>query len=558
MQRISEVLRLDSVSDADEKMPEKSESWLRVALFGGSVPGSRTQAAIGQFQPGTAGGPNLTSGFDGESFVNPWDFILMIEGTILFTSSAVRRLESSQQSSLVSPFCVWQSSIGYASAAGEDETNGRGELWTPLWESQTSLSELAAIFSEARVSVGTRAAQNGVDFARAVVASGVDRGLSAFQRFGFCQRNGKNYFATPLERVVVRRNARADLLADIEHWHSRLRQKAGPTQDAPVSVARALNLLERRIVELCREDSTASSQAVIAALGNAERALAKSIKWTTESAYLRPLHGLKPQWLTDADDGSTEFRLAASLAGMSAWLGKETLYFRQHLEPLEMRANKERSWASWAKTPGNDVVWHDGDLAGALNAILARRLIRVEKSGARGWPDFSPCVAKLADITAFIEGRTNDALLADLIWGLSLIDWQAVSHQQHEARISERERVSDTAEHISNRSRDDEQHAIPSAFYALLRLCFRAAQGDDGIPLHPAILNRAMSGNGTAASELASRRLRASGKAPLVASLPVRGDIARRTAAAMLFPISNRDLQLLEHMILKKQNQQNT
>ena len=131
-------------------------------------------------------------------------------------------------------------------------------------------------------------------------------------------------------------------------------------------------------------------------------------------------------------------------------------------------------------------------------------------------------------------------------------------HQQHEARIRERERVSDTAEHISNRSRDDEQHAIPSAFYALLRLCFRAAKGDDAIPLHPAILNRAMSGDGTAASELASRRLRASGKAPLVASLPVKGKIAERTAAAMLFPIGNYDFHLLEHMILKQPNQQNT
>ena len=553
MQRITEVM--DPATGAPTA---DSERWLRAALFGTPAPGLAAKAPIGQFFPGAAGGANGTSGFDAPSAVNPWDFILMIEGALLFAAASVRRLESVDGGLFIYPFCVRQAGVGYASAAGSDEKDARCEMWMPLWNTPTTLPELRAIFSEGRAQVRGRAARSGVDFAQAAVTLGVDRGIAAFQRYGFQVRNGLSYFATPLERVIVRRNARADLLADVEHWHDRLRQKAGPTQDAPASAARALNILERRIVELCREDSTASSQAVIAALGNAERALAKSYKWTTESAYLRPLHGLKPQWLTDADDGSTEFRLAASLAGMSAWLGKETLYFRQHLEPLEMGANKERSWASWDKTPSNDVAWHDGDLAGALNAILARRLIRVEKSGARGWPDFSPCVAKLADITAFIEGRTNDALLADLIWGLSLIDWQAVSHQQHEARISERERVSDTAEHISNRSRDDEQHAIPSAFYALLRLCFRAAQGDDGIPLHPAILNRAMSGNGTAASELASRRLRASGKAPLVASLPVRGDIARRTAAAMLFPISNRDLQLLEHMILKKQNQQNT
>ena len=67
-----------------------------------------------------------------------------------------------------------------------------------------------------------------------------------------------------------------------------------------------------------------------------------------------------------------------------------------------------------------------------------------------------------------------------------------------------------------------------------------------------------MSGDGEAASVLAARRLLASGKAPLVSSLPVRGDIARRTAAAILFPISHRDFGLLEHMTLKQPNQQIT
>ncbi len=228
MQRISEVLCLDPAGDEQQDVRNCSVSWLNVALFGGAVPGSKTRAAIGQFQPGTAGGPNLSNGFSGESFVNPWDFILMIEGAILFSSSTVRRLDSDKQSSSVSPFSVWQSATGYASAAGEDETNGRGEIWTPLWEAPTSLPELTAIFTEARANVGSRSVQHGVDFARATVAGGVDRGISAFQRFGFCQRSGKNYFATPLERVIVRRNARADLLADTEHWYECLRQKAGP------------------------------------------------------------------------------------------------------------------------------------------------------------------------------------------------------------------------------------------------------------------------------------------------------------------------------------------
>ncbi len=97
------------------------------------------------------------------------------------------------------------------------------------------------------------------------------------------------------------------------------------------------------------------------------------------------------------------------------------------------------------------------------------------------------------------------------------------------------------------------QMQIPSSFYAMLRLCFRPASGtDDAIPLVPAILQRAMNGDGKTASELAARRLRASGIAPLVKDLPVGGDIARRTAAAMLFPITSHDFRLLERNILQQ------
>lgn len=179
------------------------------------------------------------------------------------------------------------------------------------------------------------------------------------------------------------------------------------------------------------------------------------------------------------------------------------------------------------------MAWHDGDLTDALIAILSRRVMRVGQSGANGWPDDSPRFARLDDITDFIEGRTNDALLADLIWGLSLLDWQPVRRLSLESH--------------------ETPDAVPSSFYAMLRLCFRPASGTDAaIPVVPAILQRAMNGDGKTASELAARRLRASGIAPLVKDLPVGGDTARRTAAAMLFPITSHDFQLLERNILQQ------
>jgi|ERR1035437_5559923 CRISPR-associated protein Csx17 len=517
-----------------------SERWLRAALFGSAAPGSTTKAPVGQFFPGAAGGANGTSGFDAPSAVNPWDFVLMIEGALLFAAASVKRLESANRGALVYPFCVRQAGVGYASAAPADEKDARCEMWLPLWDKPTTLPELRATFGEGRAQVGGHAARNGVDFARAAVSFGVDRGISAFQRYGFQVRNGLAYFATPLNRVVVRRNASADLLSDIDQWHDRLRQKAGPQANpaAPASVARSLNGFERAVLDLCRDGSADSVQAVIISLGQTERALAKSLKWSSDN-YVRPLCGLRHEWLKDADTNSAEFRLAASLAGTRAWFGsgKETLWLRQHLEPLEIVTAKDRSWAKWAEQPGNDVVWHDGDLTDALNDMLARRIIRVEKSGVDGWPDWSPRYARLEDITAFIEGRTDDTLIADLLWGLSLIDWQTVER--------ETQRTTSASEFV------------PSSFYALLKLCFRPKGEGKTIPLLPAIHHRACSGDGLAASQLAARRLRGSGYPPLVGKLPMATTVARRTAAALLFPVSSRDLFLLEQTIINQPESQN-
>ena len=52
-----------------------------------------TSAAVGQYQPGSAGGANSSTGFASGNLVNPWDFVFMMEGSLLFTSRATRRLD---------------------------------------------------------------------------------------------------------------------------------------------------------------------------------------------------------------------------------------------------------------------------------------------------------------------------------------------------------------------------------------------------------------------------------------------------------------------------------
>ena len=536
-----------------------SSNLLCASLFQEATCGSTTSDKIGQFFPGAAGGANSTAGFNGEPFTNPWDFILMIEGTLLFAAASVKRLESSGDGALVFPFCVQKAGVGYASAARADEETKGCEIWLPLWDKPASYAELFAVFSEGRSQLRGHSARNGVDFAQATVTLGVDRGITAFQRYALLERNGQSNFATPLAKFIVRRNARADLLADVHRWIARLRVKTDPEAKpkAPNAVRSAFNLVERRIVELCQQDSPDRLQALLASLGATERAVARSFKWaTTKDKYQRenasPLHGLRPEWLTQIAD-CIETRLAASLAGLRASFGKgkETLWFRQHLEPLTRAERGEFLRPTWSdKSSENDVVWHDGDLASALNAILARRLVRFEKAGTGGWPDFSPRYARLDDITEFIEGRVNEELLADLLWGIACIDPLGVPSS---GGTQADQPPSEPAE--AGTPNEGAQRVSPSAFYALLKLCFhRLGKGEEPIPLDPRILRRAMSDDGETASTLAARRLRASGLRPLVDQLPVSGDVARRTAAAVLFPISNSDFWHLKQTITHNNN----
>jgi CRISPR-associated protein Csx17 len=516
-----------------------SANWLRKALLADPCASKPSKAPVGQFFPWAAGGPNATSGFDAPSAVNPWDYILMLEGAVLFAAASVKRLERGEAGQLAYPFCVRQTGVGYASASFADEAGARAEMWLPLWARPTTLSEIRTVFSEGRAEVRGRPARSGVDFARAVVSLGVDRGLSAFQRYGFQVRNGLAYFATPLDRVAVQRNARVDLLTEVDVWFGNLRRAAGPSAKppAPASVSRAMNRLEAQILGLCQQNDAARLQSVLIALGRCERTLACSQRWAKgedikpPQIRVRPLAGLSSRWLLDGDTGSVEYRLAAAVASLGGRYGKKPedwLPLRCHLEPVE---SPRAGWLKWAENATNDVQWSQAPLPSILNAIFSRRLLRAEQAGTSGLPDSARVYASLADIAAFIKGETDDELLADLIWGLSLLDWSNVVRM----------------ELPGGREPD-----VAPSLYALLKLCFWPnAAHDEAVPLVPAIHRRAAAGDGAAASELASRRLRSSGLRPALTGIPLRGAIVQRTAAALLFPLQPSQRAALGHAVLR-------
>jgi len=212
----------------DEKLSERSRELLRASLFGVPLAGIPKQT-VGQFDPARAGGPNTSQGFDGAPHLNPWDFVLMIEGALTLRGNAARRL-GARAAHGAFPFSVDASPVGYASA-GKDST--RGEQWLPLRSRFATARELAYLFAEGRASVGARPARDGVDFARAAASLGVDRGIDAFVRFELQERLGQSYLATSLGRFPVRPRAGVELLREIDPWLDRFRRAASGDKAPP-------------------------------------------------------------------------------------------------------------------------------------------------------------------------------------------------------------------------------------------------------------------------------------------------------------------------------------
>lgn len=382
-------------------------AWLDHAINGTPTP-KLTQKAIGQFAPGQIGGANATSGFSTDSHMNPWDFVLMLEGALLFVTATSRRLESNQQAKLSYPFTVYPNSGGSGGMAQADAGSSRGEIWMPLWAKPAHLEEIRVFLGEGRATLGRRAARDGLDFARAVSRLGTDRGIDAFQRYGFMVRNGLAYLATPIARVESKRAPAADLINDLERGHflDLLRRQARG-KEAPASLKRAVSQLENALFALTKPGSGGPAiQRTLILLGEVMQTLAVSRKGQ-EAVTVLP--SLSADWMLQANDNSAEFRLALSLASLPRMAA--------HLAPLEW--NKvNRRW-QWQPESGTH-VWGKGDLIRNLVRIAGRRLIEAkrEDDATEPFASHTALAARQTDIHGFLCEQTDDAKTAALLQGL--------------------------------------------------------------------------------------------------------------------------------------------
>lgn len=519
-----------AILDADQAT---RTNWIKHAILGQGIVNLQ-KTAIGQFSPGHVGGPNATQGFEGDSGINPFDFVLMIEGAIFISGAVSRRYGTDRSAKAAFPFTVYSSPIGYGSKSDADAKGSRGEIWLPLWNRLADIREVNYLFSEGRADLSGRQATSGVDFARAVSTLGVDRGIQGFTRYSFLQRNGKAYLASPIGSFEVMVRPNVDLLREIDPWLDRFRPAA--TEDkTPPRFKSAQRKIETAIFSFCQYGGPSRFADILCALGQAEKELAYGENFRKDN-YLRPLAGLSPKWLEAAYDESPEFEIALSLAGIyDASYKIGTL--RANLEPVKTGKNKQGSMgAAWSEG-GREVVWISSELIRNLAAVLERRIMDGGRAGCYRLPISCRRTSSLDAIAAFIAGATDDRRIEELLWGMLLID-----HYKDYPLL---------------KRRTIDAPPLPRS-YALLKLLFipgPLTTQNENVEVRPemAILPLLRAKRVDDACQIALRRLRASG------FIPQAHQTARqwytpdpaRLAASLLIPVASRDVEYLKSMVLR-------
>jgi CRISPR-associated protein Csx17 len=518
MQHLGNLFDLKSASGAARK---SSSQLLRNCLWG-EVCDQLVSAKIGQFQPGTAGGANSSTGFQSGNLINPWDFVLMLEGAVLFQARATRRLDPVALRQASSPFSVHSQSAGIATAGGEK--NQRGEQWMPLWTQPATLPELKTLLGEARLQLHRQTASRPLDVARAISRLGVARGFSAFERYGYLERNGQSNLAVPLGRVIVRSHPQAFLIDDLSGWLDRLRLRSRD-KNAPGRLVQAERQLATAVFSALTHDNVPVFwQGILIAAAGVEE-----LQSGGSGIKAGPIPPLRPAWVKAINDGTPEFRLALSLGSAAAEYrgGRRPVdSVRNHFLPLD-ESGRRFTVSEDRLIQDPRVVVNGRSPARDLAALVERRILEAGTRGQRRLPLVSAlgCGARLSDLAALIEGAVDLQQTMRLARGLMAIRWSDWSK-----------------EYIPEWGKEGPR---PEACWLAQRLCCLAGplSKEHDLPADPRLIRLLVSGDAPRAVELARTRLRSAGiRPPMLTGVADPG----RTlvwAAAMAFPIENRVAQ---------------
>ncbi len=404
MQRVAEIF-----IHGDSKL---SAELFRSSVFGAVVRGLYS-AKIGQYDPGRAGGYNQGMEIETKDFkINPWDFVLAVEGALVLSGAIVRINPTDDRSYFTAPFTVRYSPVGFFSSASGEV--GQYETWLPIWRRPAAYPEVKYLFGEGRSTLGRKIARTGIEFSRATGTLGVERGIDAFERYAYLQRRGQSKVALPIGRIGVGYKPALELLNELDGLLSRFRQFFNQFKTAPASFQAASRAIDEAIFECTLTCTPSSFCNVVRAMGRLEQLIA--IRDRSKPPKLdRPLFGLSPRWVLNSDDGSCEVRLAAALASIkrSGDIGP----LRSYMAGVDPAS----PW-KWAEANGAR-HWHGSNVAERLAGVMQRRMTDASRRRAPFPPTDAALALSSKDVMPFLFGEYDGVRVEELLWGFSLIDW---------------------------------------------------------------------------------------------------------------------------------------
>lgn len=437
LQHLVDVLALPVGNGATS--PDRSVRWLGDALDGTATEPAN-KAAIGQFDPGRAGGVNMERARDkgyGARWVNPWDFVLAMEGTVMFAAGVARQVgREGGRGVAAMPFTVRSSGVGHSDGAADESSSG--ELWLPVWSRFATLGEVRRLFGEARAQWDGRQATTGLDFVQAVTTLGADRGIDAFARVDVVERLGQSSLAVPAGRIRVVRRPESTVLAPVDRWLGRVRR----VSNLPGPVARALRRVEATQYQTAAAGGSGRLRELLLRLADLQIHVGRS---GTVREAVPPVVGLDAEaWLSLLDDDTPEFALASALAslrdpGGTAQPRDDTVTRGGSLARVLLPVGRSDGRRRWTGRPAAVTGLGSRPLPQVLADVLRVRAMRspsgsreqgedpdVSLPGVEPWFVFGRSVAR-EHVEAFAAGQLDDRRITEWLLGLLLLDWEWTS-----------------------------------------------------------------------------------------------------------------------------------
>lgn len=444
-QRLLEVLPSGSVSRAHA-------AGLARAWLAGTSAERLSKAAVGQFDPGAAGTPNSSPYGGAESIVNPWAYVLMVEGAMMFSAAPARKLSSQAVSTPRAAMTFTTFGSQHGSAAGSALEESRGEVWIPWWTRALSFAEIRAIFAEGRAVWRGHTATQPDQMYLAAASRSVAPGVAGFDRYQIVKRNGRSFSAVLGDAVMVRMNTALALVAALEDWPN----QAARLNDSPATVRQTVSDFAAARIALAKAPSASGEISAARTLLSARTAMEGAVaRSASVCRKLKPGRPPKAAVLVDllAQPGwrdlleRREFRLAVGLASVitgpiAGHPRGRTM--RELLTAVDPPENGDRSsagnWRASPLVPGLSVRPVDlliSEVARWLSVAPAEPAGPISTDGpgaAGGVGAIRGFVAPMrgvrvpaADLHAWVRGDVFEPELDEWLFALLALDWRGVT-----------------------------------------------------------------------------------------------------------------------------------